>query len=838
MEEKDILSEQQMALPQSPQIQQEDDDEGINIMDIVMRCLSNWYWFIICVGIAMLIAFYYVKKQEPVYTRSATILIKEEANSSSANKLGIQEDMGVFKSTNTVSNEIFAMRSPQVVSEVVKRLKLNINYSREGRLHRKTLYGDICPIEVVFEDVKDDQWVNLTVDLQANGEVELYDISGSQERLKGKLNDRLETPVGVVTVVPTKGYYGQEVEIFVSHWSVEAASGVYQGGLNIAARNKSTVVDLTYQDVSQQRAEDFLNTLIQVYSEFWVNDRNQIAQSTNQFITERIAVIEKELGSVETDISNYKSENLIPDGANGGLYTGLQNSKSLELVELNNQVSMTQFLLDYVKDEKNAKKLIPAVSGMGDNSVSSLISNYNDKVIQRNTLLAHSTEQNPLVVEADEELQNLHEVILSTINNQLLNLKTQQKSTEATEAKATKKMANTPSQAKYLLSVERQQSVKQALYTYLLQKREENELSQAFTAYNTRILNPASGSSRPSSPDTNKIYLIAFAIGFALPVGIIVLLELINNTVRGRKDLERMNTPFLGEIPFAQTEKRSFWERLFASRNLKQFLKNEPVIARVLMKFGVWKKSDKESDRNLKLYVKPSSRNQINEAFRVVRSNMDFMKKDETRQIIMITSANAGSGKTFISLNLAASFVVKDKKVLVIDMDFRKRSLSKYVNRPSKGLVDYLAGLVPDYKNLIVKGSLLENLDVLPVGTIPPNPTELLYEDKLQSMLDELRPQYDMIFLDCPPVEIVADASIIAKYADKTIFLIRAGLLQRSMLPEIDKFYFNKKFGNMSLLLNGTDDSYSKYGYSKYGYRYGYHYGYGGHYGHGGGYLD
>lgn len=837
MSEKYIEKDVDIQTTPFSQNQQDEDEDGFDLVGILMSCLSNWYWFIICVGITLLIAFFYVKKQEPIYTRSATILIKE-TSSGANNKLDVQEDMGVFKSTNTVSNEIFAMRSPQVVNEVVKRLKLNINYSREGRLHRRTLYGDGCPIDVVFHDVKDDQWVNVTVELLENGEIELCDISGFSDVIKGKLNERLQTPVGAITVLPTSGYFGQEMEIFVSHWSVEATSGVYQGGLVIEDRAKSAVVDLTISDVSQQRAEDFLNTLIQVYSEFWVNDRNQIAQSTNQFISERIAVIEKELGSVDSEISNYKSENLIPDGPNGGLYTGIQNTKSQEIVELNNQVSMTKFLLDYVKDEKNAKKLIPSVSGMGDNSVSSLINNYNEKVIERNSLVAHSSEVNPLVLEYDEELNNLHHVILQTIENQLVTLSTQLKSTQATESKATQKMANTPSQAKYLLSVERQQAVKQTLYTYLLQKREENELSQAFTAYNTRILNPASGSSLPTSPNTNKIYLIAFAIGLVFPAALIVLSELLNTTVRGRKDLDRMRTPFLGEIPFAQTDKRSFYERMFDAKDLKNFIKNEPFIFRILSNFGLWKKSDRESDRNLKLYVKPGSRNQINEAFRVVRSNMDFMKKDEERKVIMITSANAGSGKTFISLNLAASFVVKDKKVLVIDLDFRKRSLSKYVNRPAKGLVDYLAGMSPTYADLIVKGSLLENLDVLPVGKIPPNPTELLYEDKLEIMLNELRSEYDMIFLDCPPVEIVADSSIIAKYADKTIFLIRAGLLQRSMLPEIDKFYYTKKFGNMSLMLNGTDDSYSKYGYSRYGYRYGYHYGYGGHYGNGGGYFE
>lgn len=822
-----VVVMQQPAMPNH-----DEEEESLSIVNIIMRCLSNWYWFVICIIISLSFAFLHVKKQEPVYTRAATVLIKEEANMSSSNKLGVQEDMGVFKSTSTVANEMIAMQSPQVVSEVVRRLKLYMNYSTEGRFHRVTMYGEICPIEVIMEDVNEDQWANLTVELANEGEVVLKDFSKGQPNtvITGKMNERISTPLGTVQVLPTKSYYGQRTEIYVNHWSIEASTGRYQGGLVMDRRERTSVIDLAFSDVSTQRAEDFLSMLIQVYSEFWVNDRNQIALSTNRFITERLSVIEKELGNVDSDISSYKSQNLIPNlEASTSRNMGEAASASQQIVDLNTEISITKYLLDYVKNKKNFNKLIPSISDVG--TVSGLISNFNEKILERNSLVASSSETNPLVLEMDEQLANIYDVILSSLENQLVALNTQLKSTQSTESKATTKMANNPEQAKYLLSIERQQAVKQALYTYLLQKREENELSQAFTAYNTRLLNPPSGGSAPTAPKSQMIYLIALAIGVAIPLAFIILFEIMNTTVRGRKDLENLSSPFLGEIPFVQADKRNFWSRLIGAKNIKQFIKSEPIVMRVLMKLGIWKKSDRQSDKNLKLYVKNGSRNQINEAFRVVRSNMEFMKSDKPSQIEMITSANAGSGKTFVTINLGASFAVKGKKVLAIDMDFRKRSLSKYVNKPAKGLVDYLANKVDCYDNLIVKGSLIENLDVLPVGAIPPNPTELLYEERLGEMLQDLRERYDLILLDCPPIEIVADASIVAKYADKTIFIVRAGLLQRNMLPEIDKFYMSKKFGNISILLNGTDDSYGKYGYFKYGYRYGYHYGYGSHYG-------
>ncbi|MBR6989419.1 MAG: polysaccharide biosynthesis tyrosine autokinase [Bacteroidaceae bacterium] len=830
MEENKFNPNNVVIMQQAPQNQQEEEDEGLDIINILMRCLSNWYWFVICAAIAFALAFFNVKSQENVYSRSATIMIKEE--SSSSNSLS-NNNLGLFKSTSTVSNEIIAMKTPQVVNDVVKRLKLNMNYSKDGRFHRQTLYGWNLPIEVIMEDVPDEGLASLTVSLKKDGSLTLKDFSkGGNKTVKGKLNEHLDTPIGKVLVILTDNHKASDVEIQVVHNMLSSTAALYSKKLAIAQREESaSVIDLSCSDVSIERAEDFLNMVITVYSEYWVNDKNQIATSTNEFISERLAVIEKELGSVDSDISSYKSQNLIPNLSGSiGQNMSLAAAANQKSIELNNQLSMVRFLKDYLQTNDDPNRLIPAVSDIGSSSIENQIRSYNDMVLERKTLVSNSSEENPLVKERDAQLAEMRAVLMSSIDNQIVAFNTQLRTTQSTESKATSKMATNPEQEKYLLSVERQQAVKQALYTYLLQKREENELSRAFTAYNTRLLNPPTGSNTAIAPNSKQIYTIYLVIGLLIPLVVIILLELLNTTVRGRKDLEHMQTPFLGEIPFVQQEKRGFLRRLISSGGLGNFFKNDPVMSKALMRLGFWKKSDRQSDKNLKLYVKEGSRNQINEAFRVVRSNMEFMQGENEHQIVMITSANAGSGKTFVTLNLAASFAIKDRKVLAIDLDFRKRSLSKYVNKPHHGLADYLAKRAENYDNLIIKSSLVNGLDILPVGSIPPNPTELLYSERLGVMLEELKKEYDLIFLDCPPVEIVADASIVAKYADKTIFMIRAGLLQRNMLPEIDKFYDNKKFGNMALLLNGTDDSYGKYGYSKYGYRYGYHYGYGSHY--------
>ena len=456
---------------------------------------------------------------------------------------------------------------------------------------------------------------------------------------------------------------------------------------------------------------------------------------------------------------------------------------------------MTRYIRNYLTDETNKFHLLPANSGVVNSNLSTQIAEYNNKLLERNSLVSHSSVKNPLVKEMDASLNALRNALVSSIDNQLVSLNAQIKSQQNYRGQVTSQIASNPNQAKYLLSVERQQKVKESLYLYLLQKREENELSQAFTAYNTRIINMPGGSMAPVAPVKKNILLVAFALGLLIPVVIIFMAEIMNTAIRGRKDLENLTIPFVGEIPLGFRKKKF---------------------------------SRKVQEQNTAIVVKEKSRNVINEAFRVVRTNLEFMQnKEADSHVIMVTSANPGSGKTFISFNLSACLGIKGKRVIVIDLDLRKGSLSQYVNKPKKGISDYLAGDVDDIKEVIVKPAGDAKLDIVPVGTMPPNPTELLFSERLEQLIAGLRKEYDYIFIDCPPVEIVADAAIINKLADMTLFVVRAGLLDRSMLPEIEKFYTDKKYKNMSLILNGTDSGSGRYGY-KYGYKYGYHYGYAG----------
>ena len=442
--------------------------------------------------------------------------------------------------------------------------------------------------------------------------------------------------------------------------------------------------------------------------------------------------------------------------------------------------------------------------GISDPTVNSLVNQFNSTMLQRNRLAENSSEENYLVIDLDNQLSALKSSILSSIDNYIVGLNTQMGSSRAAQGRANARVSSAPIQAGRLLSDERQQKVKEALYLFLLQKREENELSQAFTAYTTRVVVSPGGSNIPIAPNKKMILLLALLLGLAIPFAILYLRETLNTTVRGRKDLENLSSPFLGELPVMHSEKKS----LFFHKKI----------------------TDNPEDR--KIVVKPQNRNMINEAFRVVRTNLEFMRgKDDSSKVIMFTSMNVGSGKTFSSVNLATALAIKGRKVIIVDLDLRKRSLSVFAGQPKVGVSDYLSGRASDYKSLIVHNVGDNPLDVLPVGTMPPNPAELLAEPALGKMLEDMKKDYDYIFLDCPPVEIVTDPDIISPLADMTIFIVRAGLLERTMLPQIDKYYTDHKYNNISLLLNGTEGS-GRYGY-KYGYRYGYKYGYRSGYGYG-----
>ena len=779
-------------------------DDFIRIQDLWSMFVPKWYWFAISLFITLTIAVLYLLSTPPIYTRTAAILVKDNSKSSSSTgAMSDFSDLGIFKSNTNINNELLTLKSPTLMTEVVNRLGLNETFTIRKGLKNVDLYK-VSPVTITFCD-KIEVPLSFTIKFSSKEAFAIseLEISGEDigETLSAQMGDSIQTSAGIMIVSTTQEFTDAFIGTSIRYvrGSVRAAVDTYSNALVAELGNEdATIINLSINDTSIRKAEDILNTLIEVYNENWIRDKNQIAVSTSQFISDRLGVIESELGHVDENISSYKSEHLLPDvQAASSLYMAQSAENNKELSTLNNQLSTAQ----YIRRELNTKQLdqtLPANSGIVSANIETQISEYNNLVLDRNRLIANSSEKNPLVKNMASSLQSMQRTIIQSVDNLIVSLNTQIRSLRRQEEATTNRLASNPNQAKYLLSVERQQKVKEELYLYLLQKREENELSQAFTAYNTRLITAPRGSMFPTAPRKMNILLVAFAVGLLVPAVGIFMKENMNTKVRGRKDLENLSIPFIGEIPQYSGTKKKWWE------------------------FKHRKRQDMKT-----IVVNEGNRNIINEAFRVLRSNMDFMaSKDNNQHVFVLTSFNPGSGKSFLAINIAISFAIKKKKILIIDGDLRHRTVSSYVDSPNKGLSDYLNNQIEDWKEIIVSYKGYTNLHILPIGTIPPNPTELLEDSKLSMLIEALRPEYDYIFIDCPPVDIVADAQIIEKWADRTIFVVRSGLLDRSMLSELENMYTGKRFKNLSMILNGTESTGGRYGY-----RYGYHYGYASYYG-------
>lgn len=776
-------------------------DDFIRLQNLWGMFLPKWHWFALFLFLCLAIAALYLLSTPNIYTRTAAILVKDDSKSGSGGT-GLNSefsDLGIFKNNTNINNELLTLTSPTLMTEVVKRLGLNETFMVREGLKRRELYRQ-SPVAVIFKE-KQNETIGFSLELTSKNEFILSDFTINNEEVDGEVNgilgEAINTPIGIITLSATlnrtDSYVGTSVRY--EKGSVDLGADAYTFLLRAELGSEdATIINLSIDDASIQKAEDILNTLIEVYNEKWIQDKNQIAVSTSQFISDRLGVIENELGNVDENISSYKSEHLLPDvQAASNLYLSQSAENKKELLALNNRLSTAQ----YIRRELNNRKMdqpLPANSEIGSTNIESQIGEYNTMVLDRNRLIANSSEKNPLVKDLASSLQSMQQTIIQSVDNYIVSLNNQIRSIRQQEVTTTQQLASNPNQAKYLLSVERQQKVKEELYLYLLQKREENELSQAFTAYNTRVITAPHGSVFPTAPKRLNILLVAFVLGLLIPAIIIFVKENMNTKVRGRKDLENLSIPFIGEIPL-----------FIRNRKKNGFLFRKPQEVNFIV-------------------VQEGNRNIINEAFRVLRSNLDFMMgKDSGQNVFVLTSFNSGSGKSFLAMNIAMSFAIKKKRVLVIDGDLRHGSTSSYVDSPKMGLSDYLSNSVNSWEEIIGTDKKYENLHILPIGTVPPNPTELLEDSKLEILIRELRPHYDYIFIDCPPIDIVADTQIIEKLADRTIFVVRAGVLDRSMLTELENNYIEKRFKNLCLVLNGTEYSGNRYIY-RYGYRHGYYY--------------
>lgn len=779
----------------------------VKISDLIAQSFKYWYWILFSLVICGFYATFKIAKTTPMYKQSMSVLLRDNVQGNGTGGLSVNlSELGLNQTYTELEDEMEALRSPDLMEQVVVALGLNTLYTVNKKLHQEPLYGSTLPIKVSFPDMQPTEEASFTLKISEKGEMAVEKLRVNRvpfkvnSKTKLEFGDALNTPAGKIIIQKTPFFKeGEKYEINVRQLPLLAATELYGAEISIdhSANKRSNVIDIICIDANVDRADDILATLIKCYTQNWLKGKAEVVAATNDFISQRLQVVEQELSGVDNSISSYKSSNLIPDvNASSSMFMQQSNEMTNQIMNYNNQLQMARYLKNYVSSESK-NQVLPVNTGLTGTNIEGLINQYNAMVLQRNSLVTNTSETNPIIIDLDSKLAALRSSILSSIDNTIVGLSNTVATMERREQSSTARVAASPKQASYLLSAERKQKVQENLYLYLLQKREENELSQAFVNVNTRVLRQPSGPKSPATPKKAQTYIIAFAIGLLIPVGSLYMLELSNNKVRGRKDLDGMSIPVVGEIPgFKKSGKLNV-----------SYFKGEG-------------KKRKKSHIMEDIVVEDGNRNLINEAVRVLRSNLTRMTADSTPSVIMVTSFNPGSGKTFLTMNLGVSLALKHHKVLIIDGDLRRASLSKFAGSPRKGIADYLSGTCKDIDSVIIRNEVVDGLDMLPVGAIPPNPTELLETSRFTNLIDYLRTEYDYIFIDCPPGEMMADAQIIGDVADRTIFVVRVGLFQRSMLPEVERLYQTKKYPNMMVVLNDSMTA-TRYGYS-YSYGYGY----------------
>ena len=768
----------------------EEDKESVDFQEILFRYLSYWKWIVASVVVFLVGAYVYLKCTVPVYNISSTILLKDDKRGGGVDELSTLQEWGVVSSKNNIDNEIEILKSKNLLKSVVTDLKLYVSYSLNDRIPSVQLYK-YSPVVADMDSVE--QLVHpvfMTLLMSEDGKVKVEGVCNGEKigTVLSELPAVVNTASGNVYLSLNESVepiYDENISVSIVH-PLSVARG-YAGRLGVAPTSKTTsVINLTLSETNINRGKDFLNKLVDVYNLETINDKNRVALNTERFLDARLAKLDLELGSAERDLEQYKKKEKITDiQADAQLALQTNNEYQKQRVEVETQLNLVKYLENYMKDDANMTKLVPSNIGITDPTLSSLTAEYNALLIERDRLALTSSDENPALSVMDNTIQSVYTTILASLRSIYEGLMISKNDLDRQAELLEVQIGNVPTIEREYAEKARQQQIKSQLYLILLQKREENSLALSATTTNAKVIDDAFASG-PVSPNRSNIYMIAFVLGIALPVGIIYLRDLLNFKVQNPNDIRKLtDASILGEVPLAETDE--------------------------------------------KIAVKENVNDVMAEAFRGIRTNLQFMLENVSHKVIMVTSSVPGEGKSFTAINLAISMALVDKRVLLIGLDVRKPALAKYLNIDSKsGVTNYLANLEADLSKLIRNSRFNANLDVLPAGPIPPNPAELLLSERLDTLVKDLRDRYDYIIIDTAPVGLVSDSLIVGRVADRTIYVTRANVTYKRHLNWVNDLAKTKKLPALALVLNGMQMGKRSYGYGYgYGYSYGYGYGYG-----------
>jgi len=764
-----------------------------NLREELERYIGYWPWFLVAIFISLSISFLYLRYATPVYETIATILIKDEKNSA-LSELAAFQDLGLTGSLNQsgFENEIQILKSKSLTERVVKELNLNVKYISEGNVRNSELYDYNIPLNVTVLTAEDSikfPFTPIFIKAISASKFELWSEENSSKR-EFFFGDKVALEDGTIMVTTNfdfvetkdKTFYDQ-VKVVIT--SIPETVADYRQKIQInQLTDMSSVLQLSLYASNTDKSEAILNELIKQYNQDAIDDRNMVSRNTANFINRRLEIISEELDSVETGKVEFKESNKLTDiVAEGQLFLQNESEYNKRLLSVETQLELVKTMMGYVREAKESD-LLPTNLGIEKEGTASAISTYNQTVLERDRLLGSSTEKNPAVVNLDEQIRRLKATVLQGLNNSKISLEIQKNDLVAQEAVIDSKISSIPSKEKLFRGINRQQEIKETLYLYLLQKREENAISMAVTTPKAKVVDYAYSSMLPVSPKRLIILLAAIVLGLLIPFSIIYVRLLLDNKVHDKAFVEQkaVNTSVIGEIP---------------------------------------KLDKKEAE-----LVQKNDRSIFAESFRILRTNLQYLftnisLPEGVGKTIFITSTIKGEGKTLVSYNLALTLANTGAKVILVGADIRNPQLHRYTPNAQykKGVVEYLVHKDSKVNNYISKSEFNTNLDLLFSGTIPPNPAELWMNNRTAELFTELREIYDYVIVDTAPSMLVTDTFLINTYADATLYVMRAGYTEKKLLKfPIDNIE-NKKLKNVAFVLNNVKVANLGYG-NKYGYYY------------------
>lgn len=759
-------------------------EKELNLQKILGLLLAYWWLYLVLILVSLSCGYLYLRYSTSQYKITAKILVKDNKKGGGASGMAVFEELGLLGGQNSVDNEVELLKSRTLMENTVSAIQLNARYYVEGNIKQTEIFKEKAPFKLDLVEINEDSLQQAAHILFTPVDTNNFRLTYNNAEKVYKYNETISFPFAKLRLVGSqikKNSRNEVIQIVINR--LDNVVSEFQQKLNVSVTSKTvSTIDLALDDAVPERGEVLLNTLIRIYNVMNTEDKNRVADSTITFIDNRLVFVTRELGNVEQNIEQFRKRNQLTDiSAQGKLL--LENSSEYfkELSKTEVQISIVQSLENYLNNEQNTSRTIPAGLVIEDPTFASMIEKYNSLQLERDRQMQTTTESNPVVQRLLIQISNLK-------NDIIANLGTIKRSMEITRAQLKNRTTSfetqiqeVPRKERAFLEISRQQAIKQELYLYLLKKREETAVSKAANIDNARIVDSAKAQRAPFTPKRQLIYLAALVVGIVLPSAFIYAGTLMNNKVETKQDITSVSSaPIVGEIG--------------------------------------------RSPYTANLVVKEHPRHPISEQLRLLRTNLDYMFPSGNKgRVILVTSSMSGEGKSFLSLNLAAMLSLGGKRVALLEFDLRKPKLSKYLGvNDNEGLSTYLIKKNTDVDTLTKLVTGMDSLYFLGSGPIPPNPAELINSEQTKELFAALKARFDQIIVDVPPIGIVTDGLLLSSYSDINLYVIRQNYTYKNQLELVEEMYQQKKLTNLGIIVN---DIKKQKGYG-YGYGSGYGYGY------------